>query len=55
MVLRGQGAMNTWRDVCYLLVIRSPDTAGYLAFQIDLGGPVSLPADRSHQDKTITV
>lgn len=41
--------------MCYLLVIRSPDATGDLAFQVDLRGPVSLPADRSHQHKAITV
>lgn len=39
----------------YLLVIGSPDTTGDLAFQVDLRGPVSLPADGPHQDKTIAV
>lgn len=42
-------------SINYLLVIGSPDTTGDLAFQVDLRGPVSLPADRSHQDKPITV
>lgn len=41
--------------VYYLLVIGGPDTTGNLAFQVDLGGPVSLPADWSHQNKAISV
>ena len=41
--------------VCYLLVIRGPDTTGNLAFQVNLGGPVSLSTDRAHQDKAITI
>ena len=31
--------------MCYLLVVRGPDTTAYLALQVDLGGPVSLAAD----------
>ncbi len=42
-------------SVCYLLVIGGPDTTCNLAFQVDLGGPVSLPADWTHQDEAVTV
>lgn len=47
--------LHASHSINYLLVIRSPDTTGDLAFQVDLRGPVSLPADGPHQDKTITV
>lgn len=39
----------------YLLVIRGPDTTGDLTLQVNLGGPVSLPADWPHQDEAIAV
>lgn len=41
--------------ICYLLVVRGPDTTGDLALQVDLRGPVSLPADRSHQHEAVAV
>ena len=48
--------IKTQREcVSYLLVVRRPDTTAYLALQVDLGGPVSLAADWSHQDESIAV
>lgn len=47
--------LHASHSINYLLVIGSPDSTGDLAFQVDLRGPVSLPADGPHQDKTITV
>ena len=59
------GRMEGWMDGCssprpadngvYLLVVRSPDPAGDLALQVDLGGPVALPADGAHQHKAVAV
>ena len=39
----------------YLLVVRSPDPAGDLALQVDLGGPVALPTDGAHQHEAVPV
>lgn len=46
---------QVYTGACYLLVIRSPDPTGDLTFQVYLRGPVSLPADGSHQHETIAV
>lgn len=50
----GNISPGTLPDV-YLLVIGGPDSTRDLALQVDLGGPVSLPADRSHQDEAVPV
>lgn len=39
----------------YLLIIRRPDATGDLTLQVNLWGPVSLPADRANQHKAIPV
>ena len=61
-----EGWMEGWMDGCssprpadnhqlYLLVVRGPDPAGDLALQVDLGGPVALPADGAHQHEAVPV